>query len=184
MYSRVGLLDQSRGYVFDSTTLTWVASPAPGGSTTVNISSLAGAVIARSSAADLLGTVYQSTFADFRATVHNSTIGDLLASVQQNSTTWLVQQTAASTFVTAQVNIPTPAVQIVAANAARHRLILTMHGNSTESVYLGNTTSVTATDGLKFAGVAGNQIVIRSKNLVAGVTNASTQTISYLEESY
>jgi hypothetical protein len=62
-----------------------------GYSTTINVSSLAGPVIVRSSAADALGTVYQSTFGDFRATVHNSTIGDLLASVQQNSTVWQVQ---------------------------------------------------------------------------------------------
>ena len=48
MYSRVGLIDQSRSYVFDSTTLTWVASPPPGGagisSTQVAVSSVAGTV--------------------------------------------------------------------------------------------------------------------------------------------
>lgn len=60
-------------------------------STTVQVSSVGGAVVVRSSAADQLVTVYQSTFADLRATVHNSTIGDLLASVQQNSTVWQVQ---------------------------------------------------------------------------------------------
>lgn len=68
-----------------------VTSADVGGSTQVAVSSLAGAVIMRSSAADALGTVYQSTFADLRATVHNSTIGDLLASVQQNSSVWQVQ---------------------------------------------------------------------------------------------
>lgn len=60
-------------------------------STTVNVSSLAGPVIVRSSAADQLVTVYQSSYANLLANVHNSTIGDLLASVQQNSTAWVTQ---------------------------------------------------------------------------------------------
>ena len=50
-----------------------------GYSTTVNVSSLAGPVIVRSSAADAI------------VTVKNSTIAELLASVQQNSTVWQVQ---------------------------------------------------------------------------------------------
>ena len=73
---------QSRGYVWDSTTLSWVAETQAGGgvgSTTVNISSVSGAVVVRSSAADAI------------VTAKNSTIGDFLASVQQNSTTWQTQ---------------------------------------------------------------------------------------------
>lgn len=91
-----------------------------GYSTTINVSSLAGPVIVRSSAADALQTVYQSSAADLNVTVagysttvnvsslagavivrssaadaivtvKNSTIGDLLASVQQNSTVWQTQ---------------------------------------------------------------------------------------------
>ena len=91
-----------------------------GYSTTVNVSSLAGPVIARSSAANFLASVYQSTAADLNVTVagysttvnvsslsgpvivrssaadaivtvKNSTIGELLASVQQNSTVWQTQ---------------------------------------------------------------------------------------------
>ena len=50
-----------------------------GYSTTVNVSSLSGPVIVRSSAADAI------------VTVKNSTIGELLASVQQNSTVWQTQ---------------------------------------------------------------------------------------------
>lgn len=50
-----------------------------GYSTTVNISSVTGPVIVRSSAADAI------------VTVKNSTIGELLASVQQNSTVWQTQ---------------------------------------------------------------------------------------------
>lgn len=62
-----------------------------GYSTTINVSSLAGPVITRSSAADQLVTVYQSSYSGLLARVQNSTIGDLLASVQQNSTVWQVQ---------------------------------------------------------------------------------------------
>lgn len=58
-----------------------------GYSTTVNVSSLGGAVIVRSSAASLLGTVYQSTAADLQATV------------TQASTTWAVQLSQYSTTV-------------------------------------------------------------------------------------
>lgn len=62
-----------------------------GYSTTVNVSSLAGAVIVRSSAADAI------------VTVKNSTIAELLASVQQNSTVWQtqakIQDSSAVTFV-------------------------------------------------------------------------------------
>jgi hypothetical protein len=65
-------------------------------STTVNVSSLAGAVIVRSSAADaLVGAVQASTVwavqVDGRVRAQNSTIGDLLASVQQNSSVWQIQ---------------------------------------------------------------------------------------------
>ena len=54
-------------------------------STTVNISSVAGRVLA-----DQNSTVW-SVQADGRLRAQNSTIGDLLASVQQNSTVWAVQ---------------------------------------------------------------------------------------------
>ena len=63
------LIGQSRGYVWDSTTLTWVAEAQAGlggGSTVQTVST---------------GSVR----------VHQSTIGDLLASVQQNSTVWQTQ---------------------------------------------------------------------------------------------
>ena len=81
-----------------------------GYSTTVNVSSVAGAVIVRSSAADAIVTVKNSTIGELLASVQqnsttwavqiptsqsvqakNSTIGDLLASVQQNSTVWFTQ---------------------------------------------------------------------------------------------
>lgn len=71
-----------------------------GHSTTVNVSSLAGAVIVRSSAADFAATVsgnvgQASTVwavqVDGIVRAQNSTIGDLLASVQQNSTVWQTQ---------------------------------------------------------------------------------------------
>lgn len=66
-------------------------------STTVNVSSLAGAVVVRSSAASLLATIYQSTAADLNvtvagyvapstlATVRQSTIGDFKAAVYQST---------------------------------------------------------------------------------------------------
>lgn len=71
-----------------------------GFSTTHNVSSVGGAVIVRSSAADFAATVsgnvgQASTVwavqVDGRVRAQNSTIGDLLASVQQNSTVWAVQ---------------------------------------------------------------------------------------------
>lgn len=71
-----------------------------GYSTTVNVSSIAGPVIVRSSAADfaatISGNVGQASTVwaaqiDGRVRAQNSTIGDLLASVQQNSTVWAVQ---------------------------------------------------------------------------------------------
>jgi hypothetical protein len=70
-----------------------------GYSTTVNISSLAGAVITRSSAANMLVTAYQSTAADFQATVtpastnwpvQVSTVAGRVL-VDQNSTVWQTQ---------------------------------------------------------------------------------------------
>jgi hypothetical protein len=84
-------------------------------STTMQISSLAGPVIMRSSAADALGTVYQSTIGDLKATVaqnstvwavqvdgrvraQNSTAADLLASVAQTSTVWSVQLPTSQSF--------------------------------------------------------------------------------------
>src|SRR5438132_12856815 len=80
----------TQGQVYDSSIAAWIPDPktaAAGGagSTTVNVSSLAGPVIVRSSAADQLVSVYQSSFSELRSSVHNSTIGDLLASVQQNT---------------------------------------------------------------------------------------------------
>lgn len=56
-----------------------------GHSTTVNVSSLAGPVIVRSSAADALVTVYQSTVGALRAAAYQSTVGDLRASVYQST---------------------------------------------------------------------------------------------------
>lgn len=65
-----------------------------GYSTTVNVSSLAGAVIVRSSAANLLATVYQSTAADLQATV------------SQGSTNWSVQvSTGAVSVSTGSVTV-------------------------------------------------------------------------------
>lgn len=51
-------------------------------STIVTISTIQGAVIIRSSAANALFTAYQSTQADLRATVYQSTASDLLATVR------------------------------------------------------------------------------------------------------
>lgn len=99
---------QTDKLTFDVLNALQITGLAIGASTTVNVSSLAGAVMVRSSAADHLGTVYQSSIADLKATVaqnstvwaiqadgrvraQNSTIGDLLASVQQNSSVWQVQ---------------------------------------------------------------------------------------------
>jgi hypothetical protein len=58
------------------------------------LSSLGGAVIVRSSAANLLGTVYQSTQADLRATVYQSTAADLNVTVAGYSTTVTVSSLA------------------------------------------------------------------------------------------
>lgn len=56
-----------------------------GYSTTVNVSSLGGAVIVRSSKADHLASVYQSTQSELRATVYQSTAADLNVKLSSNS---------------------------------------------------------------------------------------------------
>ena len=99
-----------------------------GYSTTVNVSSLAGPVIVRSSAADFVGTV------------HNSTIGDLLASVQQNSTVWQtqakIQDSSAVGFIGTTTR-PTTGAQGLVTRAVLNDLqstaFSTMGNNSTSS---------------------------------------------------
>lgn len=82
-----------------------------GYSTTVNVSSLGGAVVVRSSAADAI------------VTVKNSTIGELLASVQQNSTVWQVQNkpvfpTVLSTSIVVTSTHSTAVYELVSSAAA------------------------------------------------------------------
>lgn len=212
-----------------------------GHSTTVNVSSLGGAVIVRSSAANLLASVYQSSAADLNVTVagyvapstivtvstgsvrvHQSTAGDLQATVTPASTTWAVQmsqysttaqvssvggivaitpvstasvrvhqstgtdhkvsESAGSAFTYGQVAMNSSAVQIVAANTARKRLVIVQH-SSAVNVFLGAST-VTAATGLLLAGIQGNQVVFRSDDAVYGITSASTATVSFVEETH
>lgn len=85
----------------------------------------------------------------------------------------------ADTFTTGQTTCDTTADQIVAANANRVRLILTMVGSV--DVYLG-ASGVTTSTGLLFKGTPGNQIVIRNNDAIYGITASSSCVVSYMEE--
>ena len=163
-------------------------------STTVNVSSLAGPVIVRSSAADALGTIYQSTFADLRATVHNSTIGDLLASVQQNSTVWQVQakiQDSSAVSPNIVGTRPTTGAQGIAVrtilNDLQSTCFSTIGNNSTSATVVSSAASVRhkvyaysitstaqAVNTLSFASSLANAIwQVQMQSVSSGITGAN-----------
>src|SRR6185295_18741536 len=88
-------------------------------STTVNVSSVAGAVMTRSSAADHMGTVYQSTAGDLKATVTLDGSLQSTSTPSTNSSGLVVRQALPHIFTTASSNAfasTTLAIQSSAAN--------------------------------------------------------------------
>lgn len=151
-------------------------------STTVNVSSLAGAVIVRSSAADALMTVYQST------------MGALLAQVAQNSTVWQtqakIQDSSAVTFV-GSTSRPSTGVQGLVVrhvlNDLQSTAFSTMGNNSTSSTIVSSaaairhkvyaysiTSTVQAVNTLSFASSLGNPIwQIQLQSISSGIAGAN-----------
>lgn len=148
-------------------------------STTMQVSSLAGAVITRSSAADQLVTVYQSSYSGLLARVQNSTAGDLLASVAQTSTVWQVQakiqDSSAVGFVGTTTRPTTGAQGLVVRtclNDLQSTAFSTMGNNSTSSTIVSSaaaplrikvyaysiTSTVQAINSLSFASSLANLI--------------------------
>lgn len=162
---------------------------------TLLVSSLAGAVIMRSSAADALGTVYQSSFANLCASVHNSTIGDLLASVQQNSTVWQTQakmQDSSGVGPNIVGTRPTTGAQGFAVRTVLNDLqstcFSTMGNNSTSSTIVSSaatplrvkvyaysiTSTVQAINTLSFASSLANPIwCVQMQSMSSGITGAN-----------
>lgn len=164
-----------------------VVAGAAGGSTIVTVSTVQGAVIVRSSAANFLASVYQSTAADLNVTVagYSTIVSVSTGSVrvhQSTGTDLKISESAATAFTYGQVAMNSSAVQIIAANTARKRLLIIQHSTSVD-VYLGAST-VTAATGQLLAGVKGNQIVFRHDDAVYGITSASTSTVSFSEETH
>lgn len=198
----------SAGFHFDSSGALQIVGTFSA-STTVNISSLAGPVIVRSSAADHLATVYQSSAADLNVTVagyvapstvvtvstgsvrvHQSTAADLNVTVAGYSTTVNVSSLAgtvetreipASTVAYGQVVLGSTAVQIVAASTVRTRLVIVQHSSSVP-VFLGAST-VTSTSGVLLQNVPGNQFLVKHSNAVYGISTGGSPVVSFMQET-
>lgn len=78
-----------------------------------------------------------------------------------------------------QVSVTTSPTQIVAANSARKRIVITNTGST--AVYLGPSGVATSTGHL-LAGAAGYPFVIYTKAAIYGIVGAGTQTVTYWEE--
>lgn len=165
-----------------------------GYSTIVAVSSLAGAVITRSSAADQLVTVYQSSYSGLLARVQNSTIGDLLASVQQNSTVWQVQakiQDSSAVGFVGSVTRPTTGAQGLLTrtilNDLQSTAFSTIGNNSTSSTIVSSvaaqrvkvyaysiTSTAQAINTLSFASSLASMIwTIQSQAISSGIFGAN-----------
>ena len=151
-------------------------------STTVNVSSLAGPVIVRSSAADAI------------VTVKNSTIGELLASVQQNSTVWQVQakiqDSSAVGFIGTTTRPTTGAQGLVVRtvlNDLQSTAFSTIGNNSTSSTIVSSvaalrhkvyaysiTSTAQAVNTLSFASSLANPIWhLQMQSVSSGITGAN-----------
>lgn len=78
-----------------------------------------------------------------------------------------------------QVSVGSTATQILAANAARKRLVIINTG--TTVVYLGPA-GVTTSTGHYLAGIAGYPVSIYTKAAIYGIVSSGTQTVTYWEE--
>lgn len=84
-------------------------------------------------------------------------------------------------IATGQVAMTAAAVQIVPPRADRKRVTLVMGGATPAVTAIGNSSGVTANNGVQIAGVAGQTLVLETTSVIFGI-GAATATISYIEE--
>lgn len=134
-----------------------------GYSTTIQVSSVGGAVIVRSSAADFNATITGTV----RST--NSVIGDFLASVQQNSTVWQTQSA-----LRISQTLQSTAFSTMGNNSTSSTIVSSVAGQRQKVYAYSITSTAQAVNTLSFASSLANPIWhIQMQSISSGISGAN-----------